>query len=162
MVHFGTEFHSTIPRWQTPNLQRWPNSLINRQHTQSSNPHWLSPPHVLINKDWGQGVEPVALMLSQSMHICKLLPSQGKNERGKGSVSQGERECSEKVIKALTPIFTKQLSLLRLGFYGVAVKQSSQRVLRINPPFLLQNTQVRSSGRESFSHTTHQTASALT
>lgn len=55
-------------------------------------------------------------------------------------VSGAERKCTETVIKVLTLIATKQLSLLGLGFNGVVVKKSSQCVLRLNPPFSMEHT----------------------
>lgn len=53
-------------------------------------------------------------------------------------VSGAERKCTETVIKVLTVIATKQLSLLGLGFNGVVVKSS--QVLRLNPPFSMEHT----------------------
>ena len=140
MVHFGTEFHNIVSRWQTLIESQEMARFANYRHTQNSNPHWLSPPHILIDKQrlrmrgWNRSSRVKAC---RSVNCCLF---QAKNERGKGSVSKGERKCSETVIKALTPISTKQLSLLRLGFNAVVVKKSSQHVLRLNPPFSTEHT----------------------
>lgn len=48
------------------------------------------------------------LRAHSSVNCCH---SEVKNERGKGGVSEGERKCSETVIKALILMATKELSL---------------------------------------------------
>lgn len=133
-----------------PNLKRWSDLLINRQHTQNILTDEVYPIYWATNKDWRWGVETIALMLSQSTQFCKLLPIPGKKMRGKGGVSEGEIKCSETVIKALTLMATKELSQLRFSFNEVAVKMLSQHVWRLNPPLSTEHINEKS-GRKSFS-----------
>lgn len=55
-------------------------------------------------------------------------------------MSDGERKCSETVIKALTLMATKELSLLRFSFNEVVVKMSSQHIRRLNPSLSTEHT----------------------
>lgn len=124
-----------------PNLKRWSDLLINRQHTQNIRTDKVHPS---TRKDWKHS--PYVISEHNSSVNCCL--SEAKKWEEQGWCVRWRKKMQWNT--ALTLMATKELSLLRLGFNEVADKMSRQRVWRLNPPLSTEHINEKS-GRKNFS-----------